>query len=202
MSKVLERAGAAHMGTNRDIHAGHDDLHARYRQTCELWSDRRVEIIDGRIVVRELPTFNHATIVYRLLLQLIPFLTEQDWVAAFDLKVFLGLHEDRYRPDITITRSSPQMWDAEHVHSDDTLLVVEVVSPSSAKDDHEIKARNYAKGHVPLYLVIDPFEQVARLLSHPTESGYEQETTEALGKPLELPSPWEVTLDTAKLTAS
>lgn len=82
-----------------------------------------------------------------------------------------------------------------------TLLVVEVVSKSSVRDDHEIKPRACARGGVPHYLVVDAFAGKARLLGHPGKDGYAHEVDVKLGEPLELPAPWELTLDTARLSA-
>lgn len=76
-----------------------------------------------------------------------------------------------------------------------------MVSPSSVVDDHDIKPKRYAAARAPLCLAIDPFSQKARPLSVPTDSGYQQETDVALGRPLDLPAPWNLTLDTAGLAA-
>ncbi|GLX02805.1 Uma2 family endonuclease [Microtetraspora sp. NBRC 16547] len=93
------------------------------------------------------------------------------------------------------------MWSDDHVHADQVLLAVEVVSPSSARDDHEYKPRQCAVGDVPLYLVIDPDQEVVRLLSQPSEDGYGDEVKVPLGEKLPLPAPFDLVLDTAQLLA-
>jgi hypothetical protein len=75
------------------------------------------------------------------------------------------------------------------------------VSRSSAHDDHETKPRGCALGGVPLYLVIDAFTSKIRLLSRPGDDGYDHEVEVKLGEPLDLPDPWNLTLDTSRLTA-
>jgi hypothetical protein len=62
----------------------------------------------------------------------------------------LGPQPGRYRPDVLVVPPDPGIWGADHVHGKDTLLVVEVVSKSSAHDDHEVKPHGCAHGKVPL----------------------------------------------------
>ncbi|MCO5969700.1 Uma2 family endonuclease [Actinoallomurus sp. WRP6H-15] len=116
-----------------------------------------------------------------------------------DITLFLGPQRDRYRPDSTVVPAEPKMWAKDHVYGDQVLLVVAVVSASSMTDDHEVKPRQYAAGGVPLCLVVDAFARKVRLLSQPGADGYERETDVALGRPLDLPEPWKLTIDTAAL---
>ncbi|SDH25212.1 Putative restriction endonuclease [Sinosporangium album] len=178
------------------MHADLNDLHERYQKTCELWSDRRVEIIDGRIVVRELPTIKHSDVVYYLMMQLVPILAERSWKLYMETSLFLSTQMDRYQPDLIVIPDPPRLWDSNHIHADCTLLVTEVVSPSSENDDHVVKPARYSAAGVPLYLVIDPRQGQARLLSHPSSVGYTHETKVRLGEALRLPKPFDLTLET------
>ncbi|WP_424532554.1 Uma2 family endonuclease [Sphaerisporangium viridialbum] len=90
-------------------------LELRYQQACEQFDDQRVEIIDGRIVIREMPTLDHNQVIFRLLRQILIFVDERGWTACNDIKVFLGAQIDRYRPDLTVVPANPRMWDAENV---------------------------------------------------------------------------------------
>ena len=54
---------------------------------------------------------------------------------------------------------------------------------------------------MPLYLVVDTLAGRVRLLSHPGDDGYAHAVEVRLGEPLDLPDPWNLTLDTARLTA-
>lgn len=188
---------AAPLGTSQETRR--HDLELRYREICGLCEERRVEIVDGRIVIKEMPTFDHNQVIFRLLLQIMTFVAEHEWIMCNDITVFLGAQLDRYRPDITVVPAKPRMWDAENVYGEETLLVVEVVSPSSQKDDHDIKPRNCAFAGVPLYLVIDTYLGQARLLSHPCETGYADEVVVTLGDSIRLPEPWNLEIDTGRL---
>ncbi|WP_181871705.1 Uma2 family endonuclease [Sphaerisporangium album] len=184
------------MSTPHD--AGRRDLEQRYQRVCDLFPDQRVEIVNGRIVIREVPTLDHNRMIFRLLLQIMAFADQRGWTACNDIKLFLGTQVDRYRPDITVVPAEPRMWDAENVYADQTLLVVEVVSPSSRDDDNLLKPHSCSLAGVPLYLVIDPLEKTARLLSQPGRSGYVQQDAVMLGELLLLPDPWDLKLDTGK----
>jgi Uma2 family endonuclease len=175
------------------------DVDEFFRELSERAPNRKVELIDGRIVVREVPTTEHADIIFRLLLQLIPVITERGWRIWNDVALFLGPQLARYRPDLLVVPPDPKRWGDDHVHGEDTVLVAEVVSRSSAHDDHETKPRGCALGKVPLYLVIDGFTGRVRLLSRPGGRGYDQEVAVKLGAPLDLPEPWIFTLDTSLL---
>lgn len=73
------------------------------------------------------------------------------------------------------------------------------MSPSSRADDHLLKPRNCALAGVPLYLVIDSYQQTARLLSDPGHTGYLHEVAVVLGDSLVLPEPWDLKIDTGRL---
>lgn len=52
---------------------------------------------------------------------------------------------------------------------------------------------------VPLFLLIDPAQGLAILHSRPSRKGYQNRVEVALGVPLDLPEPWQLTIDTGKL---
>lgn len=195
MSTVLEKP----IDTQRSEERRPADLDSVFRHVSEGSPNRKVEIIDSRIVVRELSTDDHNDIFYYLIGLLIAVTRERGWKIWPEIYLHLGSQADRYRPDLTVVPARPRMWGKDHVRGDDTLLVVEVVSESSQHDDHVVKPRGCARGKVPLYLVIDTFAGKARLLSHPGDDGYAQQVEVKLGEKLELPDPWNLTLDTGEL---
>ncbi|WP_084960064.1 Uma2 family endonuclease [Thermoactinospora rubra] len=170
-----------------------------YQQVCDLFPKHRVELISGRIVVSEMPTGVHNKIIGRLILQIAAFLAERGWEPWPLIKVFMGAQSDRYIPDLVVVASNPRMWGEDEVYADHVLMAVEVVSSSSIHDDYEIKPKNYAAGGVPLLLRIDPLKNTACLFSHPAKAGYRDQHHVEIGEPLQLPEPWNLTLDTGKL---
>ncbi|MFC0862503.1 Uma2 family endonuclease [Sphaerimonospora cavernae] len=193
MAKVLDRP------TTSAEQARRATLLRYYRDVCDLLPNARVEIINGRIVVSDVPTGEHNDIISRLILQIVALVATRDWSLWTNIKLFLGPQVDRYIPDLAIVPPDRRMWGEDEVYGDSTLLVVEAVSRSSINDDHLVKPKNCAIAGVPLYLVIDPLEGRVRLLSHPSEAGYTREVTVKFGDSLELPEPWDLTIDTGKL---
>jgi Uma2 family endonuclease len=192
MAKVLARSENDALRT---------ELEETYRHLCDRNPKDRVEIINGKVVVSPLPTTHHEKIVGRLIRLMLPAINEDEWDFSTNLGLFLGTQRDRYRPDFMVYPIDAPIWGNDHVYGDATLLVAEVVSKSSVDDDHRFKPRNCAAAGVPLYLVIDRFAGTLRLLSKPdaqTEK-YEQQVEVPFGKTLELPEPWNLALDTAKL---
>ena len=171
----------------------------RHRMVRDLFPELRTELINGRIVVNETGTWQHNTIIAQALFQLTPVVRERGWEIWPNITVFLGPDADRYVPDLTIVPREPMMETDEAVHGSSTLLLVDVVAAGNAYDDHVVKPKGYGPGGVPLYLVIDPFQQLVKLHSEPHQGGYRQTTTEPAGARLRLPAPWHHTLDTGGL---
>jgi Uma2 family endonuclease len=83
------------------------------------------------------------------------------------------------------------------------LVVAEVVSTSSIKDDREVKLLRYAAARIPFYLLVDRFRRptAVTLFSEPGESGYGKAVVVPNGSEatLSIPAPAGVTLDLAAL---
>ncbi|MFE3455061.1 Uma2 family endonuclease [Nonomuraea sp. NPDC059194] len=173
-----------------------------YRRVCKAFPDHRAEVVNGRIVVSDVPTWEHSKITSRLLKMIFGVIAEHDWEVGERVKLFLGPQADRYVPDLTVVLGEPRTRGDDEVHAQDTALVVEVASPSSVHDDHVTKPREYAKVGVPLYLLIDPAQGIVILFSLPTATGYQHRTEVGLGAPLDLSEPWKITIDTGRLIDS
>lgn len=78
-------------------------------------------------------------------------------------------------------------------------LVVEVTSPGNAKQDRDRKRWAYAHGGVPLYLLVDRFDEdgpAVTLFSEPSEGHYRRALRVPFGEPVTLPEPFSFELDT------
>lgn len=62
--------------------------------------------------------------------------------------------------------------------------------------DRETKRRCYARGGIPLHLLVDRGAFVVTLFSAPEEGEHRELRTLAFGKPLTLPEPFGFDLDT------
>lgn len=74
-------------------------------------------------------------------------------------------------------------------------LVVEVTS-TKPQADREAKRRCYARGGIPLHLLIDRDAGSVTLFGDPEDAHYRQHLTIPYGKPLPLPEPFAFDLET------
>ncbi|WP_329157896.1 Uma2 family endonuclease [Streptomyces anulatus] len=90
--------------------------------------------------------------------------------------------------------------------SDGRALVVEITPRGNAREDRTKKYRAYARAGVPMYLLIDRFDTrgpMATLFTEPNEDGTFKHTDAVpFGKPLALPSPFDVQLMTGEFPGS
>lgn len=162
-----------------------------------------VEVLGGEIIVSPLARNIHLLIVQTLSRLLIQALPETYVVSE---RVELAVDEDNSpQPDLTVIEFDALRSDLDATTSpaSDALLVVEVTSPSNAPNDRKWgqKYKAYAKGLVPLYLLIDPYAQggpSVTLFADPTGTRYKSETLIPFGKKLQLPEPFDaLVIDTS-----
>ena len=70
------------------------------------------------------------------------------------------------------------------------LLVIEIVSPSTAHYDHQLKRLRYQRAGVPEYWIVDLQHERIEVLTEPDEDEYQQRTTLRRGdvlRPAHLP---------------
>ncbi|MEU1800335.1 Uma2 family endonuclease [Streptomyces sp. NPDC019937] len=75
-----------------------------------------------------------------------------------------------------------------------------VVEVTSTKPDRDRKAERhcYARGGIPLYLLVDRDNSDVTLFSDPENGDYRQHVTVPFGKQLELPAPFSFSLETTR----
>jgi Uma2 family endonuclease len=171
----------------------------------QLWQSldlpgHRVELVDGQIVVSPSPSRRHAHAVTELIDQLIEA-KRRGWQRDTNLTVHMSGTRERLVPDLIVAPADAPGFGDDEVLSTGVLLVAEVVSPSSRRQDRETKNRAYAQGRIPLYLLIDRFAEppAVTLFSEPAEAGYRRSQTAAAGERLRIPEPFGISLDTARL---
>jgi Uma2 family endonuclease len=165
-------------------------------------SDLRYEVLGGNLVVTPTPTFAHNLAADRIGRLLVPLLPKHvDAVTAMAVRMPDG---DGPVPDLVITTADPDEprgLPAESVHT-----VVEVVSPSSARIDRELKSEMYAEGFIPCYWRVEPVPAiVVRLFDggeveeHLFAAGEVQDVPLVVGPDMEMIT---VRLDPAELVGS
>ena len=155
---------------------------------------RRWEVVDGVLVQMTPPTRLHDQVVTRLLLQLHRQLPP-GWSAESQFGVRMGT--DGRVPDVGVTRTGAPFHRGDvGVGAEHVLLLVEVVSPSSRKNDRFFKPIDYALAGVPHFWRVE-VEPELFVVTHDLVAGAYVETgvlrgsaevTQPLGLVLDVPA--------------
>jgi Uma2 family endonuclease len=118
---------------------------------------RRYELVDGRLLVTPSPRGLHQVAVGELHVLLHGFLSATGFAHVLGSPADLSLGEDEVlQPDLFVyrTASGRSLRDWSDITS--LLLVVEVLSPSTARYDRQLKRRRYQRAAVAEYWIVDP----------------------------------------------
>jgi Uma2 family endonuclease len=161
----------------------------------------RIELIDGEIVVSPSANRWHSGAIDELIDALIDVKREHAWRIHTNLTVHIAATRERLIPDLMIAPDDAPGFNDEELLGHGVLLVAEVVSPSSQRRDRVAKPRAYAQGGVPLYLLIDQLADppAVTLFSDPHETTYRACDRATAGRPVRLPDPFGIALDTRRL---
>lgn len=163
---------------------------------------RKAEIIEGRLIVSPVPVLWHQVACRWLDLQLSVVCEPKGWLPDRDAEIELPSTQDVIQPDLAIIRDAASLPMLESKRPlDHVLLVAEVVSPSSVRDDREVKPLACARAGVPFYVLADRFtDPLTVTLQHdPRPDGYAKADVVVHGEKLRIPAPFDVTLDTSSL---
>jgi Uma2 family endonuclease len=130
-------------------------------------TDNRYELIDGRLVLKPVAVLKHiliADFLEQILEQEIKRL-QLDWFCFIGVGVRTGLRKSRL-PDIAIVTKAQIKAIGRQVAVFEVppLLVVEIVSESSIKQDYRFKRTEYAALEIPEYWIVDPLENKVSVL--------------------------------------
>ncbi len=161
----------------------------------------RAELIAGEIVVTPPPDGDHEDYI-ELIVQQVYRRSRTDMQFSGNKGLKLGRAEgcpkDHVIPDGTFAPRSLRLYRGADpwMPCQGVSMVLEVTS-TRPQADREVKRRCYARGGVPLYLLIDRDSSEATLLSDPRDDDYRRRCTVPFGKPLSLPEPFAFDLETS-----
>ena len=129
---------------------------------------KRYEVVHGELLVSPAPRAPHQLVVQRLHLELAAYLERTPvghvWLSPADIS---WDEETLVQPDVFVAdaaESRTMDWAAmQH-----QLLVIEVLSPSTARHDRFAKRRRYQEAGVPEYWIVDSDRQVVEVW-HPAD---------------------------------
>ncbi|AVH61477.1 MULTISPECIES: Uma2 family endonuclease [Streptomyces] len=160
----------------------------------------RAELIEGEIVVTPPPDGDHEDYINRMMKQVIRrSKTDMDFSGNKGLKLASGggCPRDHAIPDGTFAPAELRLYRGADswMPCAGVAMVLEVTS-TRPRADREAKRRCYARGGIPLYLLVDRETAQITLFSAPEGDDYRQHCTLPFGKPLTLPEPFAIELDT------
>lgn len=161
----------------------------------------RAELIEGEIVVTPPPDGEHEKYISRIVRQVIKrSSTEMDFSGNKGLRLRSGeaCPKNHVVPDVTFAPLERDLFgDADSWMPCDGVAMVLEVTSTKPRADREAKRRCYARGGIPLYLLVDRDVASVTLFSDPEKDDYRELCTRPFGKPLALPAPFAFDLETA-----
>jgi Uma2 family endonuclease len=118
-------------------------------------NSRRHELLDGVYVVSPPPSFRHQDAVMELFQRLLPAIADRPDLVLFPVlgDIVLGPRSVA-QPDLFVIPRPPSQGTAWRDMAR-PLLVVEILSPSTAGRDRLIKRRLYQEAGIPEYWIVD-----------------------------------------------
>jgi Uma2 family endonuclease len=116
----------------------------------------RYEVVDGELLVSPAPSFRHQKAVLALVRRLEPFVLASGLGELSISPADIELDERTLvQPDVFVFgmpgNAQPESWkDVRNI-----LLAIEVLSPSTARADREVKRRRYQRYGVPEYWIVN-----------------------------------------------
>jgi Uma2 family endonuclease len=161
----------------------------------------RAELIEGEIVVTPPPDGDHEDCIGLIVSQAIRrSRTEMQFSGNKGLKLKKGggCPKDHVIPDGTFAPTELRLYRGAGpwMPCDGVAMVLEVTS-TRPKAGRETKRRCYARGGIPLYLLVDREAASVTLLGQPENDDYREVCTRPFGKPVALPEPFAFDLETA-----
>ncbi|MFB7666327.1 Uma2 family endonuclease [Kitasatospora sp. NPDC056138] len=156
----------------------------------------RAEIIEG-VITPMSPSWAHENAAEVVRRQLTPRLEALGLVSGSG-NLDLPGSENWFIPDLAVVPAELAAKTEGALLPDQTLLVVEVTSPSNGETDRTVKRRRYGQYGAPVYLLVDRQQRECTVFSEPGRLGYRTvDGPYPFGTPVHLPGPFDLDLDTA-----
>jgi Uma2 family endonuclease len=132
----------------------------------EAWTAQRVralpddgnrhELIEGELVVTPSARYVHQAAVLELLLRLNPWLRQTGAYKVLMSPADISLGEDEIlQPDVFVYRAKDGRAVRDWSDISSLVLVIEVLSPGTARYDRQLKRRRYQRAGVPEFWIVD-----------------------------------------------
>ena len=192
MADDLSEMATVHKLTRAQFHALYEA--GVLRDGDDTIEDPKVELIDGRIVTRPMPSPQHSYATRRLLRRLVQAFLDRPEVEVDCQGSFFAEEYYEPQPDLAII---PRWDDATELPSR-AFLIVEV-SRSRLRYDRMVKQPLYARIGVPEYWIVNVVDREVEVYRQPSADGYRSVETRREGDviaPAEFP---DVTIEVSEL---
>ena len=121
------------------------------------YDGNRYEVLDGELLVSPAPSFSHQFIVQAFVMRLMPYVDQRQlgWVLAAPADITFSARR-LVQPDIFVVPDTGQGRPREWEDVRRLSLVIEVLSPSTARADRWRKRTIYQSERIPDYWIVDP----------------------------------------------
>ncbi|MFE2288533.1 Uma2 family endonuclease [Streptomyces sp. NPDC059443] len=146
-----------------------DRPHSRLSRFEDMFPGYRVELVEGAIVMCPLRPTDSRTV--QVVWTALSAQLSDDWDFLSDVAIpFDG--DNEFCPDLAVVPEAEVAKNLSAYPPELIELAIEVVSPSSARNDYEVKDRAYARRGIPHYLIFDPYKAQCTTLWNPGPDGY------------------------------
>lgn len=126
----------------------------------EITPSMKAEFINGQVVMHSPATVAHVTVSGNLHFLLKAFVSKRKlgWLGVE--KAMVSLTRNDFEPDLVFFRAGKsQAFTANQLQLPAPDFVIEILSPTTAKNDRGVKMRDYAAHGVEEYWIVDPTER-------------------------------------------
>jgi Uma2 family endonuclease len=157
----------------------------------------RYELINGEIVVTPPPGEWHQDAAHVFEVRLDAPCEERGYRVRQNRGILFEDIEQAVIPDVVVYRPGRPPLRSVYLSPSDVLLVVEIVSRSTRRQDRLVKPELCASQGIPTYLLVDPFgDRPTVTLSVLADGAYQNVSTVETGQRLHLPAPLDFEIDT------
>ena len=116
----------------------------------------RYEILEGELSVTPAPSTKHQMASRNLVIRLGNHIAERELGSLFDAPIDLILESTTVlQPDLLFVSKARQNIVTERAIEGAPDLVIEILSPSTSRNDRVTKAQIYARHKIPVYWIVD-----------------------------------------------
>ena len=124
----------------------------------------KYEVVRGELFVTPPPSDDHETITARLTRLLDPFVAANSLGMVYRPRAVFRFEGSEVEPDLMVRQAHQRRRRGSWDDAPTPALIVEVLSPSTRRRDHEQKRQLYLDAGVPEYWIIDPDAERVRIV--------------------------------------